>query len=78
MLDPDVGSLGRVQFFLLCFSQPFFYGAATRVPFIFAGIYARLEIGLSWIEVVMLIGTYQACIVGDIIGRYQYLVVLLS
>lgn len=59
MLDPDVGFLGRVQFLLLCFAQPFFYGAATRVPFIFAGIFARLEIGLSWIEVGLLIGTYQ-------------------
>lgn len=45
---------------LLVYALPFFYGAITRLPFIYFVIHMRFHFSLTWEDIGLFVGAYQA------------------
>ncbi len=50
----------KAKVHLLVYYLPFFYGAITRLPFIYFVIHMRFHFSLSWEEIGLFVGSYQA------------------
>lgn len=53
-------SLDKTQEWLTVYLQPFFYGAITRLPFIYFVIHMRFAFELDWNRIGVFVGCYQA------------------
>ncbi len=52
--------LENVQKWNIIFSLPFWYGAITRLPFIYFVIHMRIQFELDWLLIGFYVGAYQA------------------
>jgi hypothetical protein len=52
--------LEKVQKWIIIFSLPFWYGAITRLPFIYFVIHMRIHFELDWLLIGCYVGAYQA------------------
>ncbi|CAB9507499.1 expressed unknown protein [Seminavis robusta] len=57
---PNHGPPSRAKEYASVYAQPFFYGAITRLPFIYFVIHMRFAFGLDWNLVGIFVGCYQA------------------
>jgi hypothetical protein len=55
--DPN---LKYAQQWILVYALPFFYGAITRLPFIYFVIHMRMAFDLDWLPIGFYVGSYQA------------------
>jgi hypothetical protein len=53
-------NLKYVQQWILVYALPFFYGAITRLPFIYFVIHMRMTFDLDWLSIGFYVGSYQA------------------
>lgn len=53
-------SFDKTLEWLIVYAQPFFYGAITRLPFIYFVIHMRFVFELDWNRVGLFVGSYQA------------------
>jgi hypothetical protein len=53
-------NLKYAQQWILVYALPFFYGAITRLPFIYFVIHMRMAFDLDWLPIGFYVGSYQA------------------
>jgi hypothetical protein len=53
-------NLKYVQQWILVYALPFFYGAITRLPFLYFVIHMRMTFDLDWLSIGFYVGAYQA------------------
>ncbi len=58
--DDALALMEKAKIHLLVYYLPFFYGAITRLPFIYFVIHMRFHFNLSWEEIGLFVGSYQA------------------
>ncbi len=58
--DDTTSMIEKTKIHLLVYYLPFFYGAITRLPFIYFVIHMRFNFNLSWEEIGLFVGSYQA------------------
>jgi hypothetical protein len=60
--------LKYVQQWILVYALPFFYGAITRLPFLYFVIHMRMAFDLDWLHIGFYVGSYQATRVATSVG----------
>lgn len=60
-LPPKMSTEDKLREWLMIYSLPFWYGAITRLPFIYFTIHMRFQFSMDWVAIGFMVGSYQAC-----------------